>query len=175
MTVEVERFLSSGDFVPFHQKVRGGVEGAVGSLACDFEATGDGSGGSVWINVSAADIEFGFRYLFVPTFVFTRDTLASAANISFGWVGTSNRRLQVLESYAQTLVAIAASGVNHAKADPSGIVIEGRTRAQGRIMRIAWPTNTNTFVYHVHVFGTMFDAELIEKQGSIHSLLTGIR
>lgn len=175
MAVETSFNFNRGTFVPFAQRSRGGESGAVGTVAIDEQITGAAGGGAATLNIDMGKTEFGFRILYVPTFIGVRDNLATAENVSFSWVATGNKRLPGTATFAQNIVSTQVSGVNLGLADTSGMLIEGREIADARILRFVWETNTDTKIYHVHVFGTAYDLEWIEKYGVIGPVLEGIR
>ncbi len=75
----------------------------------------------------------------------------------------------------QATLAIASQGNNVAKFDESGMIFESDILAESDVITFIWSTNENTKAYQTNVFASVFDAELIEAQGSVSDFLAGIR
>ncbi len=175
MSVAADIAINVGLFTPFMQDVRGGAEGKspVGTLHIDQNVTGDGSGGIAQITMSATRIMFGFRAILAPTLIQAFDDLATPEEVRLQFGVTGNRRIG--QGYEDARLAIAASGGNFTQFQPSGIIIESDTIAALNVLSWTWSTNTNAKVYRGRMFASVFDAELIEAQGSISDFLAGVR
>ncbi len=176
MSITGQRKVEEGLFVPWRTAKRGGVSGGepVGTLSLDKQEVGDSGGGTVAVQITANREEFGFPGIFVPTFVTTRDNLASPEVIRLAYVTVGNERISGdIEQHALALAGPAA--LNVATFDNIGIPLEFQGVTDLVIMQATWSTNTDTKVYHFHIFGYMFDAQLIAREGRISELLAGIR
>ncbi len=175
MAISATVSIGDGQFTPFFQDVRGGKEGTspVGTVSQTLSDTGDGSGGTVTLIYTMARLPFGFRAIIVPTYVVALDTLGTAEAIRMNFTAVGNRRLT--NSFDQITLAIAGQGQNQAKFDEAGIVIESDLLAETQVLSFIWSTNTNAVVYSARLFAAVFDAEVIEAQGSISDFLAGVR
>ncbi len=176
MSVTADRSVAdNGLFVPWRTAKRGGRDGGepVGTLSIDGGAVGDATAGTFALRITANREEFGFPGIFVPTHMTIRDNLASAEVVRLAYVTAGNERLN--GDIEQHVLAIAgAAGLNVASFGNVGIPIEF-FGVNTVIMQASWSTNTDTKVYHFHVFGYMFDAQIIAREGRIGELLAGIR
>ncbi len=167
--------LDDGIYVPFMQEVRGGHDGKspVGTVHQTLQLVGAAGGGTVVQTWNIRRIMFGFRAIIAPTLIVTEDTLSTAEAVKLGFALTANRRLAVTTD--QAALAIAAQGGNYAKFEESGILLESDTLTQQAALFFTWSTNTDTKLYQARMFAAVFDAELIEAQGSISDFLAGVR
>lgn len=173
MAVSATRFVSAGLYTPYHTLGRGGSNGLVGSLSVDAEATGDSGGGSVTVALNMGRQEFGFPILWVPTVIAIRDNLAAAENVALIYDSTNNRRLAA--SFHEVVVGLRSGATNTALMSNVSIPVEGDAVAPAGIFAAIWPTNTDTKSYHLHMFGPVFDLQVIAKQGEIDLLAAGVR
>lgn len=165
-----------GEFVPFHTAVRGGPEGMdpVGTLSVDGGGAGDSSGDPTDIQILFRATMFGFRALFIPTQMVVSDNLAAAEVVAVSYVLTGNRRVN--GSLLENVVTIAGpQASNVGVAELAGLPIEGTDEVNRLALQATWSTNTNLKLYHLHVFGPVFDLEVVERHGQISELLSGIR
>ncbi len=173
MAVTSTHSLAEGLYIPFSQSVRGGPDGRspVGTVNHQAADIGDGSGGTVILIMTMDPVMFGFRALVAPTFLSSRDTLATPEAVRVRYQA-SGRRLSL--SLDQMIVPVAGSGGSHGEYPAKGVVMEASGVAS-QALTWTWSTNTNTIVYEGHVFASVFDAEVIEKYGSISEFLAGTR
>lgn len=160
-------------YVPYRTAKRGGEDGGdpVGTLSIDGEVTGDSGSGLAVINVTSRKFEHGFHPLIVPTLVSINDDLAAAEEVRFSLINTGNERIN--DNIHEVQLAVRAD-VNVARFDRSGFIIEPDSLPGANIMSAVWQTNTDTKVYHLHVFCFMFDAELIAASGKLAGVLGGV-
>lgn len=172
-TIAVENSL----YTPFQTRMRGGAYGEepVGTLSVDGVVTGAAGGGTAKINITMKRIEFGMVVMFVPTIVVLRDGLATAEDVQFNWVNSGNIRTNVEFLVRVEMVDTIVTQINAGKVDPAGILIEGVDQTERFIAQVSWATNTDTIVYELHMFGLIYDAEVIAKRGGISQLMAGIR
>lgn len=179
MAIDVSTLVSSGKFVPFRTARRGGRYGKdpVGTLFIDAGATGAAGGGTVTLRIAMARIEFGFHPLFVPTVINTFDTLATPEEVQLFYDSAGNERVVDGSSgIRQTELAVAGASSNDLVFTVPGFVIEPDQVAAADVLDFVWATNTDTILYHAHVFGMLFDAEIIAREESeISELLMGVR
>lgn len=168
--------MGDGIYVPFFQKVRGGERGTspVGTVKAAVTDTGDMSGGTVTIGLVMRKLTFGFRALIVPTFICAIDNLAAAEAVRLVF-SEGNRRIGDAAVLEEGLLSVAVSGQNVAKFDPAGILWEKLDEGAATVVQAIWSTNTNTIVYNLRIVAAVFDAEVIEKKGSISDFLAGVR
>jgi len=155
MAVSTTRFASAGLYVPYRGVDR--AVGMVGTLAIDAQTTGDGSGGAVSLLVAFARLEFGFHLIYVPTRVSTFDSLVTPEVVMFQYDPAGNER--VADSLREASLAIAGFGGSSATFDKLGVPIEPDQETATSCLVAQWTTNTNALVYHLHVFGVVYDAE----------------
>lgn len=174
MSVAVTRSTSAGLFVPFRNANRGGGDGSepVGTLSIDAEAAGDGSAGSVTIAIAMARLEFGMHPLFVPTYVNSEDSLVTAEEVEFQLDSVGNERIQ--DSLRQVVLAVDGLNRNVARFVNDGLIVEPSQSVEANVFVFAWKTNTNALTYHGHVFGYVYDAELLARAGGNFGLLAGL-
>jgi hypothetical protein len=178
VSVTRETLLNPGLFVPLMQRTRGGAGGAspVGTISQEISGTGDGGGGAVYIVLQDVLMSLGFRALYVPTFIAVIDGLGAAGPVEFQWDNAGNHRIQ--NAMTQVMTTTRVNARNIAQAQTSGVIIEPNSRLAGGTARIAlgaWPTNTSGITYRLQYFFAVYDAEDIEKRGSVSDLLAGVR
>lgn len=159
-------------YVPYHTVMRGGPDGMdpVGSLQVNAEATGDAGGGVVNIILSMLRQPFGFPILWAPTMVSATDNLASAEDVALSF---SSGRLITDMQQTITMVATANAG-DLGNAKELGVSLEGRD-AVVTVATATWSTNTDTKSYHLHMFGPVYDLQLIALKGRISDIMAGLR
>lgn len=147
-------------FVPFRGFDR--EAGAVGTLYFDAQAAGDGSGGTVTINVQMKKLEFGFHPLWIPTRVSTQDDLATAEVVAFAFRSSGMERLSGDLREASLALAVANS-LNVAAFRELGVAVETQSLTNITVMQAIWLTNTDGKVYHVHIYGILYDGEALAR------------
>lgn len=162
-----------GEYVPFHTAGRGGRNGLVGTLGVDAQATGDAGGGSVTLNLNMRREEFGFPILWVPTVVSLFDNLATAENVIGKFESAGNRRLDFGLRQIATMVQVGADNVGII--ENVTVPIEGIGIASARVYQAFWASNVDTKAYHLHMFGAVFDLQVIARLGEIDLLAAGMR
>ncbi len=174
MSISIDVDIADGVYTPFFQDVRGGPDGKspVGTVSVEAVDIGESGGGTVTQNFFMQRIMFGFRAILAPTLITAEDDLATAEAIRLVWRIT-NRRL--VQSMTQAALAIAGAGGNFAKFDESGLILESDVVASQNFLAFTWSTNTLAKVYRSFLFASVFDAEVIEAQGSISDFLAGVR
>lgn len=174
MSVSTSEELSQGLFTPFFQEVRGGHDGKspVGTVHVNISDVGEAGGGTVSLNLFMSRLTFGFRAIIAPTLIVTADNLAAAEAVRLGFA-IGNLRLGV--GLFEAELAVASEGGNRARFEPSGFVLQHDEVSSDVVMSVVWSTNTDTKVYDVDMFAAVFDAEVIEKHGSISDFLAGVR
>ncbi len=161
-------------YVPWHTRGRGEGNGLVGTLSVDALATGDATGGTVAINLRMTREVFGFPMLFVPTIINTKDNLAAAEEVLFIYTPEGNGRL--LSRLEEGVLALDAGGVNTAIMTNTSVPIEGvGSEANLDVFSVVWNTNTNSLAYHLHMFGPVYDLQVIAKLGILDQLAAGLR
>lgn len=175
MTVTVTRNVSSGSdgYVPWHTASRDSNAGLVGTLAFNAEATGDSGGGTVKILLRMRREEFGFPILWVPTQVTTIDNLATAEDVIVTYETAGNRRLST--SFQQIVQMRQVLSTNAGAVENVVIPIEGVGPGQLDIMQAEWATNTDTKTYHLHMFGPVYDLQMLARLGQIDPIIAGLR
>lgn len=174
MTVQVTRQVSDGLYVPYHQASRSVGNGLVGTLFVDAEAVGDSGGGSVSILLQMRREEFGFPLLWVPTLIAVQDNLATAEVVDMVYTAGGNRR--ALGPIGEAVVTVdGAAGLNRGQMTNVTLPIEGVALATASIMSADWASNVDTKIYHLHVFGPVYDLQLIARDGYIDDMAAGLR
>jgi len=174
MAVSNTETIESGIYTPYFQRKRGGEGGQspVGSVYKSLAVVGAAGGGGVTLNFSMGRLTFGFRAIIVPTLIVTEDTLATAEVVKLNYV-SNNRRINVSTDWVT--LAIAGPSGNFAKFEDSGLILEREPLAAAGVLGVDWSTNTDTKSYAARMFAAVFDAELIEKEGSVSDFLAGVR
>ncbi len=174
LSVTANVALSSGLFVPYHTRVRGGEDGKdpVGTVQVDGEATGDGSAGTVAVNIRMVREQFGFACMWVPTYI-EIGTTENAVNVcEFRYRQEGNARLS--GDMVEIVTTVAAFTQDGALLQLRGMPLEGVGVALVDVLRITFPSNTNTDFYHLHAFGPIYDLEVIRRKGGIAELIAGV-
>jgi len=167
--------LANGLFVPFMQRTRGGDShgSPVGTVTLDATDTGDGSGGTATVSVSIRRTMFGFRTLVIPTSIVTFDNLAAVEPIRLEFQFAGLRRLVAVHQFVRT--SVRHNATNMSELGDLGIVLESNLEAATDALAVQWETNTNSVVYHVHLYGVVYDLEILEKYGTLDPLMAGVR
>lgn len=173
MTLVVNALLENGLFVPYHQAERGQGNGLVGTLSVDAAGTGDASGGTFSLNIQMSRQEFGFTPVFVPTAIYCQDDLATLEVVRLAYLSQGNRRLQ--SDLVEVVTPVAQSGFNFGQKLEVSVPIEGRDRTDRTVFVGVWFTNTLNEVYHVHMFGPVYDLEILARSGYVDPLMAGLR
>lgn len=176
MSVSANTAMSGGHFVPFRMRKRGGGSGTdpVGTLHVNAEVTGDSSSGSVTATITGVKDTFGFPAMWVPTLIAVQDVLASLVNVRivFGQVG--NDRLEATMS--TPIIMTAIGGVNMGVLGNSSVLIDSSgVQAAADVLSAIWPTNTDGFLYHLHVYGPVYDGQKLAEADNLPELLAGLR
>ncbi len=177
MSVSTSIDGNEGLFVPFRGFDR--EAGAVGTLDIQGKTVGDGSGGTVAINIQIQRLMFGFHIIWVPTLVSIFDTLATAVDVELLLRGLGQER--ILDFHAE-IVAMTASGFtprNLGRGRNLALPIESQDDTLGTVISAGWATNTNALLYELHVFGAIYDGEALargkQKGKGADVLLAGVR
>lgn len=174
MAVAQVRVLDDvGLYVPYHTGGRGRYSGLVGMLGMDANATGLAGGGSVTISITASKDAFGFPFTWVPTFIGVDDNLAAAEEVRVSYNGDGNRLLAF--SPAQNALSVRSGSQNTGVFSNLAIPIEPDGEDPVGILTAVWPTNTDTKLYHLHVFGPVYDMQVIARNYEITEMLAGLR
>ncbi len=180
MAISQNRSVSDGLYVPFRGFDR--EAGPVGTLDVQAQATGDGGGGTVAINIQWNYIEFGFHPIWIPTMISVQDTLASAIPVEVLFRGLGNER--ILDFHAEIVVTVASTFTtrNLGKVSDMGFTLEAPLDAKETlqtVMSAGWATNTNALLYEIHAYGVVYDAEALargkQKGKAPDVLLGGVR
>lgn len=177
MSVTSIAAVANGTYEPFHTEVRAGPnsEDPVGTVAVDSGVTGDASGGTVTIGVSMRPQEFGFRLLWIPLSIVLRDNLAGQDLVNLNYLSVVNDRLDAVVEEFITMED-AAQSLNMGLSKMYALPIEvSYGTSGGNVLTAVWATNTDTKIYHLHVFGPVFDLEVMAREGKVHPLMAGIR
>jgi len=150
----------------------------VGTLDVDAIATGAAGGGTVSITLTARPVEFGFKFLWVPTRITLQDNLASVIDVELAITVQGNERL--LGAYTEEVTMRAtAAGDNIGNAEAVSIPIECDILAGASIMFARWATNTDAKTYHLKAFGPVYDMEFLAASKAhdavLDTLVGGVR
>lgn len=161
-------------YVPLHSRVPGGDDGKspVGTVSIDMGTVGDATGGLARAQLKMRRIEFGFRPIIVPTLITVQDNLAAVGVVE---VEYSQSQWRLGTSTNLVVTTVAGPNINQVSVPLNGMVFEVEPQAVTEVLLVSWATNTDTKIYHCHIFGAVFDAEVIEQRGSISELLAGVR
>lgn len=173
MAVDTTVFVANGLYTPFQTKKRGANGSPVGTLYVDVGAAGAAGGGTVTAALAMRRIEFGMVIAWIVTGMAVSDTLVTAEAVQLAFFRQGNVRLA--SEIVFSALPVAVSGQNAVGVEPMAVPIEGVNQTQADIFKAIWSTNTDTKGYHVHLFGPVYDLELIAKSGYVPDLLAGIR
>lgn len=156
-------------YTPYHAARRGGPDGSdpVGTLSVNAQATGAAGGGTVIVGISMNRETFGFPLLWVPTMISIADNLATAEDVDLAYSGG---RMETAQQQVVTMVQFAE---NAGAASQYGVSFEGGEATL--IITATWQTNTDTKTYHLHVFGPVYDLQVIAARGRISDIMAGLR
>ncbi len=181
MSISVERNVvdqTVGLYVPFRTAQRGGVDGGdpVGTLSINAEVTGDGTAGTVQIEVVMQKLAFGFHPLWLVTDLTLTDAGAAQVVIAVFDSRGNERLIGDLSQVGSSVAGPFTTSIF--KATGNGVIIEPSSLlvATGahEVMQGLWTTNTNGNIYHVHAFGYVYDAEILARSGRLAGLLGGL-
>ncbi len=158
MSVATVVEMASQLYVPYRGFDRGA--GIVGTIAVDIQAVGDGSGGTILVQLNMNFVEFGFHGIWVPTRVGSRDDQAAATLVLLSYLAAGNQRLAA--DIDETQLAVILNGINRAQYDQLSVPIEPAVSG-GVVMQGFWLANVNAKVYHIHAFGPVYDAEALAR------------
>lgn len=152
----------------------GGRRGACrGTYDQDVEVTGAAGGGTATLAARWVGNEWGF----VPIMVIMAVTVQANTDPGFvrvSYVDTGNRRLQGELTYAYDTVVVDGNHITPEYAFPK-VPIEPRDGPSVDLfMRAVFDTNTDTKIYHMHIFGLVFDAEWMSRSGDYRELIQAI-
>lgn len=176
MAVSNNTAMAGGHFVPFRMRKRAGASRTdpVGTLHVNAEVSGDGSGGSATASITGVKDTFGFPALWVPTMIAVQDVLASLVDVRIIFGAVGNDRLEATVSVPVVMTAVG--GVNMGVLGNTSILIDSSGVANaGDVLSAVWATNTNTFVYHLHVYGPVYDGQWLAEADNLPELLAGLR
>ncbi len=176
MSVSVTRNVSAGLYVPFRGVDR--LVSPVGTLAIDATVTGDASAGTVSIALAMEFDEFGFHPIWIPTRINAIVNNAGVDEVEFTYQPAGNERLSgVLTEEITTRVTVGGDNVGNAVF--LAVPIEPDQKAPADVFTVRWETNTDTKVYHLHLFGVLYDAQAMSQRkdpGSrIDTFMAGVR
>ncbi len=166
-----------GRYVPYRTPERAGEDGGdpVGTLSIAATATGAAGGGTVTVVIRMRRTEFGFRLIWVPTYISVVDNLATAEVVLLGAFGNPNNE-RLAGAMRQSVLPLAGAGaLNVGSFTQLGVAVEPETETISTVLTGEWSTNTDTKVYFVHAYGVCYDAEVIAREGRISELLAGLR
>lgn len=167
--------VGAGKYVPFFPEKRGGQDGKspVGTLFQRATDVGEAGGGLASLILTHTQGAMGFRDILIPIYVSVLDNLAAVSGVGLIWNGAGNERLS--SDTFQVIQTVANSNAqNSGKAETSGILVECRSLAAAAISTVEY-ANVDGKVYIVSWLFMVYDRELIEKQGSIADLVSGVR
>jgi len=175
MAVSTNVGVASSDFTPFRTAARGGDDGyePVGTLFVNGGATGDVTGGTVEALIRVRRDILGFPMIWIPTMISVSDTLAAAEEILVALNQNGNARIHA--DLQTAILTVRASGTNAGIITDLIVPIEPDQDSTTRIIQAVWATNTDGKAYHLHVFGPVFDRQLMAEGGRINPLVAGIR
>lgn len=161
--------------MPFRTKRRAGDRGVdpVGTLYVDATVTGDSGGGTATIDISMSKEEFGFHAIWVPTIIALSDVLASAVDVRFIWRSNGNERLS---SSLQELVTMSTvQSIQFGAATVAkGLIVDPDQVGGDLVFSATWATNTDAFAYHLHVYGLVWDGQVMAARGQVPELMAGL-
>ncbi len=173
MSIVVNRTVLTGSFVPYHQAQRGAGNGLVGTFSKDALATGDSGSGTVTINLDMRREEFGFPAVIVPLTINTEDDLASLEVVRTTFISAGNPRLEA--DLAEVVTPVSSGGFQFAVKDNVAVPLEGLDRTQRTVLSALWATNADGKKYHLHMYGLVYDLQLIARNGFVDPLMSGLR
>ncbi len=177
MSISANVAVSGGLYVPFRGFDR--EAGAVGTLDVQGATVGDGSGGTVAINIQWNYLEFGFHPIWIPTMISVQDTLAVAELVEVLFRGLGNERINDFHAENVTTTASVFTTRNLGKVTDLGFPIEPPENSKETLrtmLSAGWATNTNALLYELHAFGVIYDAEALARgkvRGRAPDLLLG--
>ncbi len=177
MSISTNIVVSDGLYVPFRGFDR--EAGPVGTLDVQGQTVGDGSGGTVAINIQWNYEEFGFHGIWVPTMISIQDTLASAIPVEVLFRGLGNERINDFHGEIVTPTASTFTTRNLGKVTDLAFPLEAPQNSRETLRTVitaGWATNTNALLYELHVYGVLYDAESLARgkmRGKAPDLLLG--
>lgn len=177
MSVTTSIAMGQGLFTPFPTLYRGGRDGSqpVGTLFVDATATGDSGGGVIVMNITGVRSQFGFRTAWIPLYIQASDDDGGVPKqFALGYRAEGNTRLS--STLTEVLSGVSdGTGLFAGPFQNTGILIESDSRTAAAVMRMQASVNTDGKVYHFHVYGPVYDRELLAKHGKLDELYTGVR
>ncbi len=166
---------ADGLYVPFRGFDR--EAGIVGTLQVSGSATGDAGGGTVSVQITMREEEFGFHPIWVPTQVSVIDDLAAAEAVNLSFSSAGNERLAATQ--IEALLSIRSQSFNHAAFSELGVAIDPDIVAGAAVLTAGWTTNTLNKVYQLRAYGVIFDGQALARGKApgkaVPALLGGVR
>ncbi len=175
MSVSVSLAIDAQILVPFRGVDRG--HSIVGSISGQTSVTGDGSGGTATVNLTATRQMWGFHPLIVLTGVTVVDDLAAAGLVRGGFSSAGNERL--FSSMFEVLLSVQESTNNWALFKELTVPIEPSEDTAAIVFAAVFETNTNLKVYDMRFFGVVWDMEAMARSKHfgrvVDLLMAGVR
>lgn len=170
MAIDQDRAFAPENFHRFAGE-RDMKDGApVGTFSMDAEATGDSGGGTVQIIIQGTKDMFGFRAILIPTAV-VYSAVTDPGNALFTYTHTGNGHLQSA-SQIQMATDMVAVGGNYFAPEfvLARVLVEPDKETNADLFQVKFDTNTDGTLYHLHVFGVVFDHERLSRVGKFDKL-----
>lgn len=166
MVVTVNASIGDGNFQRYQGERDKKDGGAVGTFSIDMQGVGDSGGGTVTLNLQASRTPFGFRAALVPIAVSVQVT-TDPGNVFFSYSDNNNFRLDGAANiqYASDLIQVGSEFFLPEQVVPR-VGIEPVTKVAANVFTVRFTTNTDATVYHLHMFGIVFDRERMAKHGA---------
>ncbi len=164
MSVTDITLFQDGHYVPFRGLAKG-VQPA-GSYSANMTGTGDGSGGTVNLQMSMRAIEFGMHCILTMVLVETNDNLTSAVEVLFQYSATpGNERIDSAGILSIRKLPVSSIGLNRAVylGQDLPVPIESISAAGTTCFNVAWATNTTGKAYTARIFALLWDAEVLAR------------
>ncbi len=176
MAVAATRSVGSGLYVPFR-----GIDrrvSPVGTLSIDATITGAAGGGTATITIAMAKDEFGFHPIWILTRAYVTEDNNVAQEVLFTYLAAGNERIQ--GSITEEVTSrVTINGDNVGNAGLLAIPIEPDQQSQADVFLARWAVNTDTNIYHLHMFGVLYDAQAMaaskEHGARVDTFMAGVR
>ncbi len=149
------------------------VSTCVGTYDHDFEGTGDGSGGTLTLSLSFDGTEWGFDPIIVITAVSVRIS-SDPTNVGIVYEVTGNRRLADDLGFASGTVSNQGQFLNPEYVLPRIAIEPQKGQVTGVFLRALFDSNVNSAIYHFHVWGLVFDAEIMAASGDYREIVAAL-
>lgn len=133
--------------------------GPVGTMMCRFFATGDSGGGGVQARLSTTGRELGFPALYVPTLIAAEDGLATAEDVQLSYISAGIERINANITRVITMTDQGAANFGELTGSSPHLSIGIEREGAVDILSAAWLTNTDTKVYAIALFCTVYDQQ----------------